>query len=140
MLKLSSSSDRMLPFLSSLYSWKITHLALKDNHSLIWLFIIVCAVLIINDYSKYVIDQYYPYVIATCSYFKILRLIATFWLSQYIFSCPSYHDSLIISTYEINTCCTWLQPWRGVFGKNLFNKLDKVCVIYRKKRLKTPEV
>jgi hypothetical protein len=74
----------MLPFLTSLYSWKITHLALKNNHSLIWLFIIVCAVLIINDYLKYVIDQYYPYVIATCSYFKILRLIATFgYLNTY---------------------------------------------------------
>jgi hypothetical protein len=39
---------------------------------------------------------------------------------------PSHHDSLIISTYEISAFNTSFQPWRGVFGTHLFDKLDKV--------------
>jgi hypothetical protein len=54
-------------------------------------------------------------------------------------SCRPFHDSLIISTYEINTFYISLQPWRGVFGSNLFSKLDKVCVNHRKKCLKTAD-
>ena len=56
-----------------------------------------------------------------------------------MFSCRPFHDSLIISTYEINTFYISLQPWRGVFGTHLFSKLDKVCVNHRKKCLMTPD-
>ena len=56
-----------------------------------------------------------------------------------MFSFRPFHDSLIISTYEINTFYISLQPWRGVFGSNLFSKLDKMCVNHRKKCLKTPD-
>ena len=44
-----------------------------------------------------------------------------------MFSCrPSHHDSLIIYTYEISAFDTSFQPWRGVLGTNLLDKLDKV--------------
>jgi hypothetical protein len=110
----------------------MTHLALKNNHSIIQLLIMVYAVLIIHDYSKYVIDQCYLYFIATCSCFKVLRFRAFLCHLRRCFLVGHFMLASLYPLIQISAIDLSFPPWQGVFSTNLFDQLDKVweCLAY----------